>query len=41
MFPDKIDKMVIDGVVNLHEYYINEFVPPFPPPPFSSQLTPL
>lgn len=34
MFPDKIDKMVIDGVVNPTEYYLNESVP-CPSPPLS------
>jgi hypothetical protein len=25
MFPDKIDRMMLDGVVNAHEYYRNEY----------------
>lgn len=24
MFPEKVDKMIIDGVVNAHEYYQNK-----------------
>jgi pimeloyl-ACP methyl ester carboxylesterase len=26
MFPDKVDKLIIDGVVNPHEYYSNRYV---------------
>jgi pimeloyl-ACP methyl ester carboxylesterase len=27
MFPDKVDRMIIDGVLNPHEYYAGRYVP--------------
>ncbi len=26
MFPDRMDKVILDGVVNPHEYYQNKYV---------------
>lgn len=41
MFPDRIDKLILDGVVNPHEYYHNKSVPTLLPPLTTPrQLTP-
>lgn len=36
MFPERIDKVILDGVVNPHEYYQNQYIP-FSP--FATSLT--